>query len=157
MSNYASHTTVTADRSRSEIEQTLTRFGADQFLYGWDNEQNAAVVQFRAKGRMIRFTLPLPDKDDERFTLTPTGRRRRDGTGALKEWEKATRSVWRSLALVIKAKLVAVEDGITEFEEEFLAQIVLPDNTTVGTWVLPQVERAYEIGEMPMALPMGGK
>lgn len=52
-------------------------------------------------------------------------------------------------ALIIKAKLVAIDSGITEFETEFLAHIVLPSGETVGGWVLPQVERAYEVGEIP--------
>lgn len=28
-----------ADRSRSEIERTLTRYGARQFMYGWDENR----------------------------------------------------------------------------------------------------------------------
>ena len=87
MSSYASQTTVPADRSRAEIETILQRFGADQFMYAWEDER--AMVQFRAKGRLVRFVLPLPDKNDNRFMRTPTGRTRKDATAALKEWEKA--------------------------------------------------------------------
>ncbi len=45
------------------------------------------------------------------------------------------------------------EAGITSFEEEFLAHIMLPDGTTVGEHTLPQVERAYLCGKMPTLLP----
>lgn len=59
------------------------------------------------------------------------------------------------MALIIKAKLVAIDSGITEFESWFLAYIVLPNGETVGGWILPQVEMAYESGDMPLALPIG--
>ena len=45
--------------------------------------------------------------------------------------------------LVIKARLEAVTAGISTIETEFLANIVLPDNTTAGEWMLPQIDRAY--------------
>ncbi len=57
------------------------------------------------------------------------------------------------LALVIKAKLEAVETGITMFDEEFLAHIVLPNGNTVGQFMLPQVESTYNSGAMPPLLP----
>lgn len=154
MSTYASQTSVSAEKSKAEIERTLQRFGADQFMYGW--EDTRAVIVFRAKGRTIRFVLELPDKEDPRFAMTPGGRRRRDTDAMLKAWEQETRSAWRALALVIKSKLVAVEEGIVTFEEEFLAHIVLPDGGTVGEWMVPQIERSYESGDMPLALPGGG-
>jgi hypothetical protein len=68
--------------------------------------------------------------------------------------DQAIRQRWRALLLVIKAKLEAVQGGITEFDAEFLPHIVLPDGQTVGDWIIPQVNTAYELGEMPQALPM---
>lgn len=153
MSNYAAKTTVSSEKSRNEIERTLRRFGADQFAYGW--EETRAVIQFRAHERLIRFVLELPDKDDPRFTRTLSGLLRHESGPILKAWEQATRSVWRSLALVIKAKLIAVEDGIVTFEQEFLAHVVLPTGGTVGEWAIPQIEAAYETSEALPALPGG--
>ena len=149
MTSYASDTTVSSEKSRNEIERTLTRFGADQFMYGWDRE--VAVIQFCIFDRHIRFDLPLPAKDD--FALTPIAQQQRSPAATEKAWEQGTRSRWRALSLVIKAKLVAVDSGIVEFEEEFLAHIVLPDGQTVGDFMLPQIATAYESGEFPMALP----
>jgi hypothetical protein len=65
------------------------------------------------------------------------------------------RARWRALLLVIKAKLESVESGIATFEEEFMAQIVLPDDQTVGQWVLPEVARIYETGRMPRSKQIG--
>ncbi len=150
MGNYASTTTVSSEKSRNEIEKTLKRFGADQFIYGWVGTE--AMIQFRAHDRLIRFVLDIPDKDDSRFRRTPTGQSRSEAP-AIKAWEQEHRSIWRALALVIKAKLVAVEEGIVDFEAEFLAHVVLPSGDTVGAWISPQIAMAYEYGDMPPALP----
>ena len=56
--------------------------------------------------------------------------------------------------MVIKAKLEAVECGISCFEQEFMANIVLPDGKTAGDFMLPQIARAYATGIMPPMLPM---
>ena len=58
----------------------------------------------------------------------------------------------RALALTIKAKLEAVECGITIFDEEFLAHIVLPNGRTMGELYVPQIEHVYETKEMPPLL-----
>lgn len=151
MPTYAKNTEVTSDRSRAEIERTLTRFGADQYLYGW--RDGCAVIGFRMADRMIRFVLPLPDRAAREFTHTSQGRLR-VATAAQEAWEQACRQRWRALSLVIKAKLEAVESNISEFEQEFLANIVLPDGSTVAESVLPRVAEAYRTGRMPELLPM---
>lgn len=150
MAKYAANTDVSSDRSRAEIERTLERYGARQFMYGWD--QDCAVVGFVLNDREIRFVLPLPDRDSTDFTRTPTGRPRA-ATQARAEYEQAVRQRWRSLALVIKAKLEAVESGIVTFDAEFLAHIVLPDGRTVADNVVPRVQQAYRDHEMPSLLP----
>ena len=153
MSRYAASTDVPADRSRAEIERTLQRYGADQFMYGWDGAR--AVIGFRMADRQVRFDLPLPDRNADEFTLTPTGRDRSPAQ-AHTAWEQACRQRWRALALVVKAKLEAVEAGIATFEEEFLAHIMLPDGSTVGRFMAPQIARAYSTGTMPAMLPALG-
>jgi hypothetical protein len=37
VSKFAENTSVSAERSRAEIEKTLRRYGADQFMYGWES------------------------------------------------------------------------------------------------------------------------
>ena len=58
--------------------------------------------------------------------------------------------------MVIKAKLEAVTAGISTVETEFLANIVLPDNSTAGEWMIPQIDQAYRTGDMPPLLPAAG-
>jgi hypothetical protein len=120
-------------------------------MYGWAND--SAVVAFEMHGRRIKFVLPLPDRGSSEFTHTETGRLRKSLDQVERAYEQAVKQRWRALALVIKAKLEAVETGITEFDEEFLAHIVLPNGTTVGQFMLPHVATAYESGDMPPLLP----
>lgn len=146
---YAADTSVTPERSRSEIERTLERYGADSFAYGW--EEGRAVIGFRAHGKYVRFSLPMPSRQAQEFRLTATGQVRSDNA-AEEAWRKAVRQRWRALALMVKAKLEAVESGIVTFEEEFMAHLVLPDGRTTGEALLPQVEEAYELGTMPAGI-----
>ena len=147
---YAAKTTVSSDKSRSEIESTLRRYGADQFLYGW--EDGNAVVAFRVRGLHIRMNLPLPRMDEFRFTETG---RERTRDSQLKACEQAERQAWRAFLLVIKAKLEAVEAGITTLEEEFLANMVLPDNSTIAEVLIPRLQEAVTTGKLPPMLPTG--
>ncbi len=150
MSRYAENTEVPIDRSKSEIEKILTRYGADQFMYGTSVAQ--AMIAFRANNRHVRFILPLPDPADQQFRRTATGRVRR-GAAVNKEYAQEIRRRWRALALSIKGKLEAVQTGIMTFEEEFMAHIVLPNQQTVGEFMLPQIEEAYLTKSMPKTLP----
>lgn len=84
------------------------------------------------------------------FSFAPTnGRRMRTPQDRLKQWEKACRQKWRALALCIKAKLEAVEAEISEFEEEFMAHVILPDGSTVSEFMRPQIRQAYATRQMP--------
>lgn len=156
MTRYASETAVSPERSRSEIETTLRRYGASQFISGWNDDRGEAWLGFSAAARMVRFVLPLPKRDEARFTKrqvrTSGGRVKtidRSPLDAERAYEQAVRSCWRALCLVVKAKLEAVEAKISTFEQEFLAHICLPDGSTFGDWAKPQLEEVYASGKMP--------
>lgn len=149
MAKYAANTNVSSELSRIEIEKTLARYGAENFAYAM--AQGKAFIGFTMCDRQIKFILSLPTKDE--FKKTPTGRNRTENS-QYEAWEQACRQRWRALSLVIKAKLEAVESGISMFEDEFMANIVLPDGSTVGDFMKPQIERAYIDGAVPNMLPM---
>lgn len=151
MAKYAEKTEVPSSRSREEIERTLEKYGATQFAYAW--KEGAAVIGFVLNGKQVRLSIPLPDKNAREITHTPERGLDRSPSAAAEAYEKATRQRWRALALVVKAKLEAVESGISVFEREFFSDIVLPDGRTVGEYVLPQVEESYRSGTMPQLLP----
>ena len=151
MGTYAADTSVSVEKSRAEIERTLQRWGAEQFMYGWDQEY--AVVVFRMNIRQLRFVLSMPDRNAKEFLFTPARKTRRTDAQAYEAWEQACRQRWRALNLVIKAKLEAVESGISTFDNEFLAQIMLPNGHTVGEQIHDDIELAYETNQMPALLP----
>lgn len=154
MSRFAENTSVSVEKSRAEIEGLIVRYGATHTAFM--SAPGRAVICFEAKARRIMFELPLPDRTEKRF--------QRDGRGSQRSpekvaeaWEQACRQRWRALALVIKAKLEAVESGITAFEDEFLAHIVMPDGQTVATHIKPRIAEAYEHGSMLPLLPPPSK
>lgn len=149
MSRYAKDTSVSVSSSKAEIERLIERYGASDFMSGWNAER--AMIAFTMNDRQIRFMLPMPDKNERRFTHSSRGARAPET--ALKEWEQACRQRWRALALVIKAKLEAVESDISAFDDEFLANIVLPHGRTVSEEIGGRIGIAYQSGTMPPLLP----
>lgn len=152
-SRYADGTTVPVEKSKMEIEATVRRYGATSFLSGYDDR--SAFVLFRANDRMVRFHVQIPSPADPQFARD--GRKNhRSPEQRQKAAADEERRLWRCLLLAIKSKLEVVESGIASFEQEFLAHILLPDNSTVGDWVTPQIEAVYDSGQMPSALPALG-
>lgn len=131
---YASGTEVAPERSRDEIERTLTRYGADGFAYGWQGEE--AMVAFQLGERHVRFRLPMPERGE--FARAPAGRARSPGSQQA-AYEAEVRRRWRALALMVKAKLEAVATGIVTFDEEFLAHMVVASGGTIGEALIPQL------------------
>lgn len=129
---YAEQTKVPVEQTKTEIERTLVRYGADRFAYF--TEAGKAVIVFEAKDRRLRFDLPLPSGEEDKA-------------------QKSRRQKWRALLLCIKAKLESVASGIESFEEAFLAHVVLPDGQTVGGYVAPRIAEAYEGNKMVALMP----
>lgn len=128
MARFAERTKVDVEQSIAEIRATVARYDGAQFVYGLGEDQ--AVVAFSMEGRQVRFYVSMKDRP-----------------------EQERRQAMRALLLVIKAKLEAVASGVMQFEDEFLANIVLPDGRLVGQEVRKQIAHAYETREMPMLLP----
>lgn len=137
--SYAYKTKVPVDRSRAEIEKLLQRAGADQFVVGWSGEQEARV-QCRIQAKFIRFVLTMPNREERGF-------RSEDG------YQKEVRRRWRALTLIVKAKLEAVASGITTFEDEFMAHVVMPDGKTFAEHARPAITEAYKTGKVVPLLP----
>lgn len=137
---FARGTEVSVEKSRAEIEKLITRYGATSTAFM--SSPGRAMIAFEAKDRKILFELPLPDKNEKRFLRDGRGYLRPTST-ALKAWEQGCRERWRALCLVIKAKLEAVESGISTFEQEFYAHIMLPNGRTVYEATKDRVAEAY--------------
>lgn len=129
---FAEHTKVPVEQTKTEIERTLVRYGADRFAYF--TEAGKAVIVFEAKDRRLRFDLPLPAGESDKD-------------------QKSRRQKWRALLLCIKAKLESVASGIESFEEAFLAHVVLPNGQTVADHIAPRIAEAYEGNKMLALIP----
>lgn len=145
---YARHTAVPTEKSIAKIKRALDRYGANQFAWAEDRQRELASVQFALDGRYIRMVIKLPSHED--FITNKRGRRK--PAQIEKAWEQACRQRWRALALAVRAKLDAVESGLSTIEDEFLSWITLPGNTTVGQLVRPQIEQAYLTGDLPFGI-----
>lgn len=143
--SFAENTTVPVARSQEEIKRTLTKYGATGFLFGESGGQ--AMVGFEMKQRRVKFTLDLPiygkTMETKYVKMSQT------------KCEQKTRTSWRGLLLAIKAKLECQASGISTFEQEFMAHIVMPNGQTIGEAILPQIEESYKTGAMPPLL--GGR
>ncbi len=143
MARYAADTRVPVDRSKAEIEQVLTRYGADGFMAGWDSQSGMAMVAFRYRNRHVRMNLPVPKEADYKMRASK------------ERIAQDTRQRWRALVLVVKAKLEAVESKVSTFEQEFLPYILMPDGRTIGEIAIPQIAEAYKTGEGSLRLLPG--
>jgi hypothetical protein len=122
---YAEDTKVSSAQSRAQIETILRKAGANRIATM--DEPLEAIGMFMLAGRLIRLRIEIPGDADEQ-----------------KRW-----AIWRAVHLVVKAKIEAVAQGITTVEQEWLAHVVLPDGSTVGDWIEPQLQVAYDKGRMP--------
>jgi hypothetical protein len=153
---YAANTTVPVEKSRAEIERLLSKHKCTKFMAGVDHERHQATVQFQAHARIVKFDIALPDPADPKYRRIKNSYLQRTQAGIDKAVDQETRTRWRALLLVIKAKLEAIESGIATFEDEFLAHVLLPNQQTVAEWVGPEVARIYETGTMPPARQLTG-
>lgn len=147
---YAATTTVSSSQSRDELEKILSRYGASQF--GYVQGEDFASVAFIKDQRTIRFTIPMPNKNSREFTHSPKRGEVRDKSTAEKAYEQAVRQKWRALTLVVKAKLEAVDAGISEFEQEFF-QYTVVGGMTVYERMHEQVTEAISTGS-PVSLQL---
>ena len=147
MGQYASNTTVSPEKTQSDIRETLRRYGAKKF--GVMEEDGKAHVMFEINNLMIQLTVELPNVND--FTKTKVGRSRKN-SAANEAHVQAIRQRWRALLLAIKAKLEAIECGISTIEKEFLAFVIMPDGKSLSDHVLPKLKDMSQTGKMPRLL-----
>lgn len=145
MPSYAEGTHVPTAQTRLELENLLRNRGATEV--GLATSDRWARLMFTMQGRTISFRVTMPDETARAITHTATGQQRSAGarhTALAQEH----RRLWRALLLVVKAKLESAESGIETFESAFLANIVLPDGSTVADSVAPAIAASYADGKV---------
>ena len=118
MAKFAARTKVPIENTRMELERLVRRYGATGFVSGWQGSQ--ARVEFICANRHIRLSVLVPDS------------------------ERAGQQKWRTLLLLVKAKLAGVDAKIVTFEQAFVGDIVMPDGRTVWEAAREPIKLAYE-------------
>lgn len=105
--SYAGTTSVSPERSQAEIQQTLRKYGASRF--GVMEDENGAHVLFAFANLNIQMSVPLPNRTDDEFTKTPTGKPRSIDQQRY-TYDQKVKAQWRALMLAIKSKLVSIRN-----------------------------------------------
>jgi len=136
MAKYAKNTTVPISRSRAKIQEALLGFGVDEFFFGTSSRGDG--IGFKIKNRVYKMNVPTPKRAD--FSTE-------------KQHEQAIRQRWRILYMSLKMKLEEIASGGISFEDQFLAQMCLPNGGTVSDFMkLPENINKLEETKMPKML-----
>lgn len=147
--NYAQGTSVAAAKTQGEISGLLAKIGCDRIINA--QEPGQCVIYFEIEQRGFKFSLPLPRPDERRFTHHSKGIRTE--SSAREQYESEVNRRWRCFGALIKATLVAVEEGILPLNQALAPYAMLPSRRTVAE----EVAQSFDVlpGNLP-ALPWGG-
>lgn len=147
---YAGGTTVTEARSHFELQSLLKKYGCLET--GWMDQGGRNSLIFSRDNVTYRFSVDLP-QDDAEIKVDRNYRASKHGTRA--EYERSRKM--RALIAVVKAQLVAVDEGIIRFDEIFIGQAVTDNGQTVAERWAPEVQRKALEGTFPSSLPGGSR
>ena len=135
MPKYAKNTTVPIARSKQKIEELLVSYDIEESFMG--RSPRGDGIGFRYKGKVYKMNVPTPSKEEK----------------TEKQYEQELRQRWRILYMSMKMKFEEIEAGVISFEDQFLAQMSLPDGTTVADFMrLPENVTRLEKTKMPKLL-----
>ena len=143
MTRFAATTSVPIDRSQSEIQRTLTKYGATEFMFG--QGVDFYFVAFQFKQRAIKIRIDAPPRTIKRDSWSKE-------MVANPKFDQLLKQKFRCLLLIIKAKLEAVESGIVTVEQEFMPYLVMADGRAAWEHSLPMIQAAYAEGRLPKSI-----
>lgn len=131
-------------KSQTKIMEMLQQVGITQTRF--TSLDDRFVLEFMAQldersiPKAVRIIVPL------RVPITAEPAKR----------NKELNIIHRILLAHLKAKFVAIGNGLTEFEQEFMSHLVITDkagrSTTMGEALLPQYNQNLQDGSMPRFL-----
>jgi hypothetical protein len=145
---YAKGTKTSTRDSLEELRRTIGRYGGSDFMLS--EGATRVFIEFSFRSRRVRFALPLPEMPDPADYWGKA-----QLLAAQNERESEVRRRWRSLILVVKALLEAVESEILDVDEAMMGETVMPERggATVYETFGGQIREAYR--RTPLALPPG--
>ena len=136
MPRYAKNTTVPVARSKQKIEELLVSYGIEESFMG--RSPRGDGIGWKYKGKVYKMNVPTPNQND--FNTE-------------NQYQQAIRQRWRILYMSMKMKFEEIDAGVISFEDQFLAQMSLPDGTTVADFMrLPDNIARLEKTKMPRLL-----
>lgn len=136
MAKYAEYTKVPVNKSRQNIQDLLKNWGIDEFFFG--TSPRGEGIGFKHEGRVYKHNIKTPEKT---YDMSEA------------KYQRAIRQRWRILYMSLKMKLEEIDDGNISFEDQFLAQMCLPNGTSVSDFMkLPENIAKLEKAEMPKML-----
>ena len=130
---YAEKTSVPVGRSKEQIEAMLLKIGVEKFAYL--SEPANIVLMFSYNGIPYRINMDLP--------LQSTW----DGTEKSREQE--IRRLWRVSWLIVKNRVVLIEEGAEPFQAAFMPYMAVEGNNTL----YEKMQGALKDGRVLDALP----
>lgn len=123
-------------KTQTQIMQMLAELGIEQIRF--TSLPDRFALEFVAKEteqsipRGVRIVVPLKTRPDDEA----------------KKRNRELNTIHRILYNHLKAKFVAIGTGVTEFEQEFMAHLMIKDktgrDTTMGETLLPQYRKQME-------------
>ncbi len=158
MSSAYATTEVAVTKSQAEVRDLLVKHGATQFTFGegaGPHGHSYAGVEFVVDGLKVRLSVPLKTPTDKAVSsrLSRSRGKTRDQVLAAMMEQEAKR-IWRVIAHNLKARMVAVEEGVESMEQAFLAHVVLPSSNHTVYEVLANDKR-LELGTLQLPPPAG--
>lgn len=135
MAKYAKNTTVPVARSKQKIEELLESYGIEESFSG--RSPRGDGIGFKYQGKVYKMNVPVPKREDK----------------TEKQYQQELRQRWRILYMSMKMKFEEIDAGVISFEDQFLAQMSLPDGSTVADFMkLPANLKRLQQTEMPKLL-----
>lgn len=130
-------------KSQTKIMELLGKIGIEQIRFTSLSDRmilEFVVVEEGQIPKGVRVATPLRTRKDD----SPEKR------------NKELNVIHRVLLAHLKAKFIAIGTGLTEFEQEFMAHLIVKgkggQDTTIGEQLLPQYHKHIEGGEGPLLL-----
>ncbi len=146
-------TEVAVEKSQGEIRKLLYAHHAANFAFAESvvDGQPFAAVDFVHDEQHVRIRVPVKLPTNKAI-VDKLSRQRSNKTRDQVAWElteQEAKRIWRVMFHTLKARLVAVEEGVESFEEAFLSHLVDP---VTGMTMWDAIKGPVEAG----ALKAGG-
>ena len=160
LEKFAAETVVPIERSQAEVRAILNAHGCTKYAAIDDGPRSLirAVLTREGGSIALQFVVTAPDPKDaiiQKIRVGSRGSRYRPSVQIPGAVLQETRRRWRCLVILLKSKFASVDSGIATFQEEFLANIMLPGGGTVGDWASREIGPAIAEGRMPTSLLLG--